>query len=40
MAEMKDIVKVAVDAYHGNVEQYSVGQSMEVHGTGRHEKCD
>ncbi len=29
MAEMKDIVKVAVDAYHGNVEQYSVGQSME-----------
>ena len=30
MAEMKDIVKVAVDAYHGNVEQYSVGQSMEL----------
>lgn len=30
MAEMKDIVKVAVDAYRGNVEQYSVGQSMEL----------
>ena len=30
MAEMKDIVKVAVVAYHGNVEQYSVGQSMEL----------
>ena len=30
MADMKDIVKVAVDAYHGNVEQYSVGQSMEL----------
>ena len=30
MAEMKDIVKIAVDAYHGNVEQYSVGQSMEL----------
>ena len=30
MAEMKDIIKVAVDAYHGNVEQYSVGQSMEL----------
>lgn len=30
MAEIKDIVKVAVDAYHGNVEQYSVGQSMEL----------
>lgn len=30
MAEMKDIVKLAVDAYHGNVEQYSVGQSQEV----------
>lgn len=30
MAEMKDIVKVAVDAYHGNVEQYSVGQSQEL----------
>lgn len=30
MAEMKDIVKVAVDAYRGNVEQYSVGQSLEL----------
>lgn len=30
MAEMKDIIKVAVDAYHGNVEKYSVGQSMEL----------
>ena len=30
MTDMKDIVKVAVDAYHGNVEQYSVGQSMEL----------
>ena len=30
MADMKDIVKVAVDVYHGNVEQYSVGQSMEL----------
>ena len=30
MAEMNDIVKVAVDAYHGNVESYSVDQSMEL----------
>lgn len=30
MADMKDIVKVAVDAYRGNVEKYSVGQSMEL----------
>lgn len=30
MADMKDIVKVAVDAYHGNVEKYSVGQSQEL----------
>lgn len=30
MPDMKDIVKVAVDAYHGNVERYSVGQSQEV----------
>ena len=30
MADMKDIIKVAVDAYHGNVEQYSVGQSMKL----------
>lgn len=30
MAEMKDIIKLAVDAYHGNVENYSVKQSQEV----------
>lgn len=30
MADMNDIVKLAVDAYHGNVEKYSVGQSMET----------
>lgn len=30
MAEMKDIIKLAVDAYKGSVEQYSVGQSQEV----------
>ena len=30
MADMKDIVKVAVDAYRGNVQKYSVGQSMEL----------
>ena len=30
MSEMNNIVKVAVDAYHGRVEQYSVGQSMEL----------
>lgn len=30
MADMKDIIKVAVDAYHGNVERYSVGQSQEL----------
>lgn len=30
MAEMKDIVKLAVDAYHGKVQQYSVDQSQEV----------
>ena len=30
MADMKDIVKVAVDAYRGNVEKYSGGQSMEL----------
>lgn len=30
MSEIKDIVKVAVDAYRGNVEKYSVGQSQEV----------
>ena len=30
MADMNDIVRVAIDAYHGNVEQYSVGQSMDL----------
>lgn len=30
MADIKDIVKVAVDAYKGRVEKYSVGQSQEV----------
>lgn len=30
MPEMNDIVKLAVDAYHGKVEKYSVGQSMET----------
>lgn len=30
MAEMHDIVKLAVDAYHGNVEKYSTHQSMET----------
>lgn len=30
MADMKDIVKLAVDAYHGKVQQYSVDQSQEV----------
>ena len=30
MAEMKDIVRLAVDAYHGKVQQYSVDQSQEV----------
>lgn len=30
MAEMNDIVKLAVDAYNGNVEKYSVKQSMDV----------
>ena len=30
MTEMNDIIKVAVDAYRGNVEKYSVGQSMEL----------
>ena len=29
MSEIKDIVKVAVDAYRGNVEKYSVGQSQD-----------
>ena len=30
MTDMNDIIKVAVDAYRGNVEKYSVGQSMEL----------
>ncbi len=30
MAEVKDIVKLAVDAYKGTVEKYSVAQSQEV----------
>lgn len=30
MAEMNDIVKLAVDSYHGNVEKYSVGQANDV----------
>ena len=30
MADYKDVVKLAVDAYHGNVEKYSTAQSMDV----------
>ena len=30
MAEMKDIVKLAVDAYNGKVEKYSVSESLDV----------
>jgi len=30
MADMENIVKLAVDAYHGNVEKYSVGQSLDT----------
>lgn len=30
MAEIREIVKLAIDAYKGNVEQYSVGQSQDV----------
>jgi len=30
MADMKDIVRVAVDAYHGNVTKYSQGESMDL----------
>lgn len=30
MADMNDIVQVAVDAYHGNTVKYSVGDSMEL----------
>ena len=30
MAEIKDIVKLAVDGYKGKVEKYSVSQSQEL----------
>ena len=30
MSEFNDVIKLAVDAYKGNVEKYSVGQSQEV----------
>ena len=30
MAEMKDIVKLAVDNYHGKVQKYSAGEANEV----------
>ena len=30
MPEMNEIVKLAIDAYHGTVEKYTVGQSNEV----------
>jgi hypothetical protein len=30
MADMNDIVKLAIDGYHGNVERYSVAQSQDV----------
>ena len=30
MADMNDIVKLAVDTYHGTVEKYSAGQSQEA----------
>ena len=30
MADMKEIVKLAIDAYKGSVEKYSVGQSQEA----------
>lgn len=30
MAEMNDIVRVAVDAYHGNVQKYSNAESMKL----------
>ena len=30
MSEMNSVVKLAVDAYRGNVEKYSVGESMET----------
>lgn len=30
MADFKDIVRLAIDAYHGNTAKYSVGESMDV----------
>lgn len=30
MSEINDVIKLAVDAYHGRVEQYSAGQSQDV----------
>lgn len=30
MADKKDIVKLAIDAYHGNVEKYSTSQAQDV----------
>jgi len=30
MSDMKDVVKLALDTYHGTVQKYSVGQSQEV----------
>ena len=30
MADYKDIVRLAVDAYHGTVTKYSVSESMDV----------
>lgn len=30
MTNMNDIIQVAVDAYHGNVQKYSKGQAMDV----------
>ena len=30
MADMNDIVRLAVDSYRGNVTKYSVGDSMEL----------
>lgn len=30
MADMNDVVKLAVDAYHGNVEKYSMDKSMDT----------
>ena len=30
MTNMNDIIQIAVDAYHGNVQKYSNGQSMDL----------